>query len=158
MGGRMLFRQADFPNLHPGNYRDTSPLDRRYNCIAWAAGVDCDWWGPENSHHWPGNAPRNYQVASLILVFESVGFAICADGLLEDGFEKIAIFADGEEYTHAARQLEDGKWTSKMGPDEDIVHDAPENLAGPCYGNVSAYMKRERLQGGDAAFRIQCPV
>ena len=51
----------------------------------------------------------------------------------------------GGEYMHAALQLESGKWTSKMGPDEDIEHDAPENLAGPCFGQVTAFMKRKRL-------------
>jgi hypothetical protein len=62
----------------------------------------------------------------------------------EQGFEKIAIYTDGDEYMHAARQLEDGKWTSKMGPDEDVEHNEPEDLAGPCYGNVSIFMKRKR--------------
>ena len=73
----------------------------------------------------------NDNVASLIAVFESVGFAICADGSLEAGIEKIAIYADGPHYEHVARQLENGKWTSKMGKAERIEHDAPENLEGP---------------------------
>jgi hypothetical protein len=59
-----------------------------------------------------------------------VGFAVCADGALEDGIEKIGIYADGPEYMHAARHLETGKWTSKMGPDERIEHDTPEDIAG----------------------------
>jgi hypothetical protein len=49
MGARMLFSQIDFANLHSGNYRDTSPATEKYNCIAWAAGVDDDWWGPEKN-------------------------------------------------------------------------------------------------------------
>jgi hypothetical protein len=78
------------------------------------------------------------------VAFESVGFAICPDGSQEVGIEKIAIYADGPEYTHAALQLETGKWTSKIGDLEDIEHDAPENLTGPAYGQVTAFMKRTR--------------
>ena len=72
---------------------------------------------------------------------------ICTDGSQEAGIEKIAIFADGDEFTHAALQLETGKWTSKMGEGEDIEHDALENVAGPCYGKVTAFMKRSRIGG-----------
>ena len=46
---------------------------------------------------------------------------------------------------HAALQLGSGIWTSKLGTGEDIEHDAPENLAGPCYGHVTAFMKRKRV-------------
>lgn len=80
-----------------------------------------------------------------MLAYESVGFVICADGSQEEGVEKIAIYSVGDEYMHAALQLASGKWTSKMGPDEDIEHDAPENLTGPCFGQVTAFMKRKRL-------------
>lgn len=140
----MLFRLKDFPNLSPGNHRDTGLADGKCNCIAWAAGIDNDWWDPATNRYWPANAPRDYKVTSLIVAFESVGYAVCADGALEDGVEKVAIFADGPEYMHAARQLQTGKWTSKMGPDEQIEHDTPNDLAGPAYGDVTTYMKRLR--------------
>jgi hypothetical protein len=110
----MLYRQQDYPNLTASNHRDIiSTPDSKYNCIAWAAGIDNDWWDPATGRTWPGNAPRDYQVTSLVIVYESVGLVPCADGSLEDGIEKIAIYADGPEYMHAARQLETGKWTSK---------------------------------------------
>ena len=146
----MLFSSLDFPDLHSGNHHDTSLPDEKYNCIAWAAGDTDQWWDPTAStdpakqFYWPANVPRDYKVTSLILALESVGFAPCADASQEDGIEKIAIYRYGDEYMHAARQLESGKWTSKMGKSEDIEHDAPENLAGPCYGQVSAFMKRKR--------------
>ncbi len=139
----MLFRNEDFPNLHAGNHRDTSPADPSYNCIAWGAGSADEWWEPKKGASWPGNAPRDYKVASVVRVYESAGFAICPDGSQEDGIEKIAIYTDGDEYMHAARQLKNGKWTSKMGADVDIEHDAPEDLAGPCYGCVTTFMKRQ---------------
>ncbi len=42
----------------------------------------------------------------------------------------------------AARQLETGKWTSKIGLNEEIEHDMLEDLAGPAYGHVTTFMKR----------------
>jgi hypothetical protein len=140
----VLYRQKDYPNLNAGNHHDTGPADPMYNCIAWAAGIDNDWWDAARGRTWPGNAPRDYKVTSLVIVYESVGFVLCADGSLEDGIEKIAIYADGPEYTHAARQLETGKWTSKMGPDERIEHDTPQDVVGPAFGQVTAFMKRPR--------------
>ena len=44
--------------------------------------------------------------------------------------------------THAARQLPDGKWTSKLGPFEDIKHSTLVCLKGPLYGEPDTYMKR----------------
>lgn len=141
----MLFRTEDFPNLNAGNHRlIIREWNDTYNCVAWAAGIDNDWWEPTTGRFWPANAPHDFKVTSLIIAYESVGFAICVDGSLEAGVEKIAIYADGPEYLHAARQLETGKWTSKMGKAERIEHDAPEDLAGPAYGQVTAFMKRPR--------------
>jgi hypothetical protein len=146
----MLLNPKDFPNLTASNHRDIiSTPDPRYNCIAWAAGIDNDFWEPAEGKTWPGNAPRGLdglKVTSLLMVFESADYKECADGSLEDGIEKIAIYADGPEWMHAARQLATGKWTSKMGPDERIEHDAPENLAGGRYGQVVKFMRRDRVK------------
>ena len=55
--------------------------------------------------------------------------------------KKIAIFgmkeSDGSvSPTHAARQLESGEWTSKLGKDfEDIPHTTLDALNGPVYGS-----------------------
>lgn len=68
----------------------------------------------------------------------------CADGSLEVGIEKIAIYADGDEYMHAARQLGNSKWTSKIGCKEDIEHNTLDALAGPAYGQVTVFIKRLR--------------
>ena len=39
------------------------------------------------------------------------------------GVRKVVLYADGNEWTHAARQLPSGRWTSKLGDYEDIEHD-----------------------------------
>jgi hypothetical protein len=147
-GGKVTWSSADFPNLHPGNHRVTGSTNNQFNCIAWAAGHSAKWWDPndpeqpEVEHFRPANVPRDYKVTSVVMAYESVGFIRCADGSSEDGVEKIGINADGEEYLHAARQLDNGTWTSKMGRGVVIQHDAPENLVGPGYGQGTVFMKR----------------
>ncbi len=43
---------------------------------------------------------------------------------------------------HAARQLKNGTWTSKLGVEDDISHPSPDALAGGSYGDVKLIMKR----------------
>ena len=49
--------------------------------------------------------------------------------------------------THAARQLPNGKWTSKLGKAEDVEHESPEDVAGGVYGEVVQFMRRPRPSG-----------
>jgi hypothetical protein len=59
-----------------------------------------------------------------------------------DGIEKIAIFVDAKQApTHAARQLPDGRWTSKFGCLEDMSH-LLQQAEGSFYGKVARYMSR----------------
>lgn len=74
-------------------------------------------------------------------VYEHVGFQCCDDGQIDSGFEKVAIYAVGDEVTYAARQLEGGRWVSKLSPDEDIEHRL-QSLEGAFYGKVVQFMKR----------------
>ena len=133
---------AKFPRLTPANHRVTSPATRVYNCVAWAVGEDQRWWEP--GKFWPcpllGN---NFTVDDVIAAFRTAGYDVCADGVLVAGYEKVAIYADGfDDPTHAARQLPDGRWTSKLGPDEDIEHDTAEDVSGGLYGDIVQYMRR----------------
>ena len=52
------------------------------------------------------------------------------------------IYAKGDDYTHVARQLFDGRWTSKLGSGEDITHDSPEDILCDDYGDIVHFMKR----------------
>jgi len=84
---------------------------------------------------WPGGISSACTVASFIAAFEWRGWRRCADGAHHPGIEKVALYADEhEEPTHAARQLADGRWTSKLGDWEDITHETLEALEGPIYG------------------------
>lgn len=73
---------------------------------------------------------------ALEAAFKSRGFAECFDGTLESGFEKVALYGSAFMSTHAARQLPDGRWTSKLGKAEDIAHDTPDDVTGGLYGEV----------------------
>ena len=129
-----------FPNLErTGGFRISSDVSEDYNCFAFAADDTTRWW--DSIHYWPVGVVIDESVEGFVRVYESVGFQRCQDRNLERGFSKIAIYAIGNEATHAARQLPNGKWTSKLGPDEDIEH-ALEGLEGDFYGTVSQIMKR----------------
>ncbi len=135
-----------FPHLTAANHRVTSPATIDYNCIAWAAGETAHWWQPDV--HWPIPAPPTAcDIPALIDAFRAIGFELCVDGSTEPGFEKVALYGDSTFYLHAAKQLATGKWSSKLGHEVDIEHDAPENVAGGAYGNVVHFMKRPEPAG-----------
>ena len=74
------------------------------------------------------------------------GYIECPDGSLEPGYEKVAIYARGQMKVvkHAAWQLDDGTWSSKLGALEDINHKTPENLTSRQYGEPVKFVKRSR--------------
>ncbi len=131
----------DFPRLTAGNYRVTSPPSPDYNCVAWAAGDTGSWWQP--GVYWPATTPPgDYGIGTLTAAFRALGYEPCPDGSQDSGFTKVALYGDGVFYTHAARQLPDGRWTSKLGGAEDIEHDTAEDVAGGVYGEVVQFMRR----------------
>jgi hypothetical protein len=105
----------DFPRLTPGNHQNTSPATGVYNCLAWAAGENTRWWEP--GKFWPCPLLSTvFTLADVIAALHTVGYDLCPDGVPQVGFEKLALYADGiDDPTHVARQLPDGRWTSKLG-------------------------------------------
>jgi hypothetical protein len=136
-----MIANKDFPHLTKQNHRVTSPATPDYNCIAWSAGDTEHWWQP--GVHWPIATPDDdYGIGTLEQAFLSLGFEDCDDGSLESDYEKVALYGTTLFYTHAARQMSNGRWTSKLGRAEDIEHDTPDDLAGGLYGEVAQFMKR----------------
>lgn len=136
--------EALFPRLRGTAYRVTSPASEVYNCIAWAAGDTEHWWWPGDPArtYWPVDVLRAETLEAFRDAFTTLGYVICDQADLEPGFEKIALFADANRTpTHAARQLGDGSWTSKLGISEDIQH-ALGDLTGAVYGSVVLILKR----------------
>jgi hypothetical protein len=75
------------------------------------------------------------------LAYRTIGYRKCENGDLESGFKKIAVFVDAAGVPkHAARQLANGKWTSKCGDNVDIEHEL-DAVGGGTYGEVSLFMK-----------------
>ena len=136
-----------FPRLQRSAFEITSPAQPDYNCIAWAAGEDTRWWEPDafGLYYWPEDIPRQYTLEAYSSAFRRLGFEVCGEHALEKGWEKVAIFA-GEDGvpTHAARQLPDGTWTSKLGKLEDISHPEVEHVAGTAYGKPVRFLRRLR--------------
>jgi hypothetical protein len=134
---------AAFPKLAAAGYSVTSLATPRYNCIAWAAGEDQRRWWPFDYCFWPRGVARELTLDAFIAAYRSLGYSPCDSGAREAGYEKVVIYvtASGEP-THAARQLPNGAWTSKLGNADDISHRTPEALEGPQYGVVRQYMRR----------------
>jgi hypothetical protein len=133
-----------FPGLRNSSYRVTSPATRDYNCIAWAAGDVAHWWWPDPDPDndvifWPADAPREETLQAFMAAFATLGYTSATDDRPEAGFEKVAFFTSGTVPTHAARQLPNGRWTSKLGFAEDIEHDL-HAVSGQAYGGVERPM------------------
>jgi len=101
---------------------------------------------PEPGFHWPAGALRgndNESVAALKRCFGELGYEECANGNLETGYKKVALYAiRQDDWTHAAVQDASGAWSSKLGDGFDIRHKTPHCVAGPLYGTVMCYLKR----------------
>jgi hypothetical protein len=133
---------SEFPRLSAENHRVTSPATTDYNCVAWSAGDTNHWWQP--GVYWPtASLPDDFGIGVLEQAFAALGFIDCeVDISLESGTEKVALYGSGAFYTHAARQMSSGNWTSKLGRDVDIEHATPDAVAGGLYGEVVQVMKR----------------
>jgi hypothetical protein len=149
-----MSKKIDFPNLKDEDWQQCSPVDPSYNCIAYAAGrTDVYWWpdpfAPPLHDYWPQGVPCEETLDAFIQLYRTFGYEPCDasdNGSLEPGYEKIALFAIGTTPTHAAKQLPDGRWTSKLGLLEDIEHDDLACLNGPCYGSSVQFLRRSLSQ------------
>lgn len=147
--------EALFPRLRGSEFVVTSGFAHEYNCVAFIAGDRRHRWEPERrgGWFWPEGLPLgDFCLDNYIRCFEYLGFRNCDDGALEDGLEKIAIFVDDDgDFSHVARQLHDGWWSSKLGFYEDISHASVELLLDgrPLrYGENLIYMARPRTDPG----------
>jgi hypothetical protein len=138
--------RALLPNLTDNNHKVSSCKDNTYNCIALAAGDTANWWWPRDPYYWPPSAPRTLTMDAFCAAYKMCGYECCHDGSVEIGFMKIAIFGKQNVLgnvvpTHAARQMADGRWMSKLGVHQDIEHSAIDNVACPSYGVAIIYMR-----------------
>jgi hypothetical protein len=169
-------RERHFPFLTRDLYEvksEETPVIRShivpsYNCIAFAAGDTTRWWEPDQAgqYFWPSHIPREYTVERCVEVFEWLGYEKCANATPESGFEKVSVYYTpvGNPWiprgspTHAALQMDNGIWKSKLGPWEDIEHLTLECLNGndisgsiEPYGEPVQILKRRRTQTGSTS-------
>lgn len=138
-----------FPGL-VGKFKKTSLFDDDYNCLAYALGITHQWMDPFDhsttpGKYWPAGIPEEWTIAATRLIFEQDGYTEeTTNQDAEPGWEKVAIYSNarGDEL-HFARQLPDGKWTSKLGRQIDIVHDDLDSLKGASYGEWRVILKRK---------------
>ena len=133
-----------YPNLV--NYRVTSQATENYNCVAWALKQEDVVWWPDPweppLYRWPDDIPRSDTLPSFLAFFKALNFTECGSSTHEEGFIKIAIYTNDNCVTHVARLCSNGKWTSKLGGDEDIEHTL-EELVGPWSGQPICYLKKK---------------
>lgn len=141
----MILTPPQFPNSKFEPFIVTSPITTHYNCIAWAFEDNTKWYWPDSANYyfWPDEISREEKVQNFIELFKLIGYQVCTNGTLEQGYLKIAIYADSAgKPTHAARQLSNGYWTSKLGQYFDVTHTIFAMQNGS-YGNVAVYMRRK---------------
>lgn len=115
----------------------------RYNCISYSLGIRDRWISPVTG---PGRLPLLWADR----VYGRLGYRRlpAADLRPSAGTEKVAVYAivggDGRvaRLTHAAVQLPDGTWASKVGPFALIRHRTPAAMEGPSHGRVVAVYAR----------------
>jgi hypothetical protein len=136
---------ACFPHLRRRLYRGTSVRSTTYNCFAWAVGETHRRWDPANPrssrNYWPTESDST-GLQDAVVAFETVGFHRVTEARARPGWQTIALYAAEDQLTHAARLLENGRWTSKLGPDIDIEHDTLEALGGGLYGEPAVILER----------------
>jgi hypothetical protein len=148
-----VLSRLSWPNLTDEERVGTSPRSTQYNCLAWAAGTDQEWWEPDDPRYtphggpavWPAGVPHVFSIGTCIQAFATIGYVPCDTPDLEPGFGEVALYANAfGDPTHAARQLVSGRWTSKMGDLEDTEHATVHSVEGPIYGRAVVFLRRPR--------------
>jgi hypothetical protein len=140
--------EVAWPGLTKSSFEITSDETPLFNCIAYAADDDQEWWWPTGDGWWPNPTDRHETVDCFVRAFKQhLGYKVCATPKYEAGYEKVALYADAQDVpTHMARQQPDGSWKSKCGKCQDIEHtlagleDVPGGV--PNYGKLRLYMRR----------------
>lgn len=133
------------PHLTDSDYAVTSHPTDEYNCAAWAfEDTENIWWpGYPEQYYWPERGSKD-TINYLLDYLQRHGFQPCKNRQLESGWMKIAIYCNNQgSARHLARQMDDGKWTSKCGDMEDITHEL-QDLEGGLYGQVAHVLKKKR--------------
>ena len=133
---------ATFPNLAAENFEIVGEPSRLYNCIAYAVGDTSRWWWPDGINYWPSWATLTTRMESLKELFVGLGYEEYDGNDAEGGYRSVALYEVQGDMKHAALQMPDGRWRSKMGQGPVIEHDTSESLSHGIYGRPTTYMRR----------------
>lgn len=136
------------PFLVSEGYVVKSIATRRYNCIAFAADDPSVFYWPDDDDnpdaYWPISR-KDISLDCFVEMFAHLGYEKCDDGSLEAGYEKVVIYIFEGKPSHAAKQLEDGRWKSKLGLAQDIEHNSVKAVEDEvCYGTATQYLRKPR--------------
>lgn len=138
----------EFPGLNWSDCAITSCATPKYNCVSWAVGdIGTKWVSGAvvKGYYWPPGVGDDDTADQWAEIFVLHGYELANNRNHEPGFEKVAIYADDEGASHVARQLPDGKWSSKLGNLSDIEHATLETLERTgTYGQVVRILRRRR--------------
>jgi hypothetical protein len=136
-------QRTGFPRLGE-EFEVLAPASVMYNCIGWSLGNTGAWV-------WPTDGQQPAYLPNFDALYRYYGFRRVKG--LEfrrwPGHDKVVLYAvrksDGSiQPTHAARQMPDGSWSSKLGSLPLIRHLHPNDIAGPSYGVPYVIYVRKR--------------
>lgn len=132
-------------------FRQTSPPDVDYNCVGHALDDRRNLWPTGYANWWPRPATED-TIEEFTETLALYQYYPCDSDIQEPNFEKIALYSINNIPTHVARQLTNGKWTSKLSERLDIEHDTlntmydfpPELNCHVAYGGATHFFKRSK--------------
>ena len=139
--------ELKFPGLRGTQWAIKSRRTKRYNCIAWGAREKHRRWDYGKGDFWPDGVKKLDGIAYLVAAYTKVGFVVCRReecDQYDPAYDTVVLYERDGEWSHAARILHNGMWSSKIGDCEDIQHEIPEALSGTKYGDPIVYMRRRR--------------
>ena len=138
-----------WPKLGTHNYRDTSHATPKYNCMAFANGDERHKWecGRNGGRfYWPDGLGDSLD--DWCQIFVRQGFSVTDNRAVEVGYDKVAIYVDGQNDTSHVAITSGDTWKSKLGNYQDISHDTLDLLEGyeSCeYGRVAVVLRRKAV-------------
>jgi hypothetical protein len=93
---------------------------------------------------WTAGARYRFGLEAPISAYEVIGYRLCPGGgpVPEEGYDKVALYAENSEWRRAAKLPEDGRWSSELGDLEDVSRDSPEDVCGKFHGELACFMLR----------------
>jgi len=101
---------------------------------------DQNWWWPDvhGIYYWPPGITRSETIQSFSEMFSSFGFSKIPEDDVVNFEESVVLYTSGSDPKHAARKLDNGHWSSKIGQYKDIEHTL-YGLAAGMYGNPTHF-------------------